>query len=585
MLLLNVNSAVAVTPVTLYNSYAGNINFLSIGASFRTAPDAVSPCTVLAPGVVASKDLTTSIVDPATPLVTGLPAGSTVVAAHLYWAGSYSPTDPSSTATTPDYNVTFSTPLTTTAITADRTFTETFIYDFPAIGTVFDWFSGYKDVTALVSAAGNGIYGLTDLLVNTASPHCDVNGVLSGWALHVIYSNPAEPFRVINLFDGFQLFRGSSITLNPSNFLIPAVGINGKFGVTTWEGDVGNSTALGGFTENLSVNGTNLSDAINPINNQYNSTINAINPASLIDYGVDIDDYDITALLTAGDTSSTTTYSSGGDLVILSVEIYSVSNDPVADLAITKTHVGDFGAGIDNDYTITVTNNGPDDETGPIDVVDTLPAGMNFVAVSGTGWACSVAGAIISCSHPGPLVNGASLPPITLTVNVPSATPSTLTNSATVSGTLFDNISGNDTANDLTNIAPPIMTVLKMASSGTANPGTPITYTVQVTNTGLGSATSVSQDDRLSKYTSFGIECMPGGLSIVYTDGTPASTLIKGTPVYSNDGGVTFTYVPPALGGPIACTYDPNITHFRLPMTGTMPPLGTYSLQYQVQVK
>ncbi|MDQ6984393.1 MAG: hypothetical protein Q9M44_06730, partial [Ghiorsea sp.] len=230
------------------------------------------------------------------------------------------------------------------------------------------------------------------------------------------------------------------------------------------------------------------------------------------------------------------------------------------------------------------------DETGPINVVDTLPVGMNFVAVSGTGWTCSAAGSIISCSHPGPLVNAASLPPITLSVNVPSATPATLTNSASVSGVLFDNVAGNDVANDLTNIAPPILTVLKSASAATANPGAVLNYTVQVNNTGLGVATSVSQDDRLSRYTSLGIDCMPATVlqptphTITFTDGAPTSALTLGALTFSNDNGVTCAYVPPALGGGV-CTFDPTITHFRQAMTGTMPPLGQYFLSYQTQVK
>jgi uncharacterized repeat protein (TIGR01451 family) len=161
----------------------------------------------------------------------------------------------------------------------------------------------------------------------------------------------------------------------------------------------------------------------------------------------------------------------------------------------------------------------------------------------------------------------------------------TVTNTATVAGTGIDSFISNNTSSDVTNIInPPILTVMKMASATNANPGANITYTVQVTNTGPGVATAVSQDDRLSKYTAFGVECMAPGVSIAYADGVPASTLVKGTPLFSNDNGATFNYVPPSLGSGV-CTYDPNITTFRLPMTGTMPSLGTYSLQYKVQVK
>ncbi|MEL7298243.1 MAG: hypothetical protein AAGJ86_11320, partial [Pseudomonadota bacterium] len=82
-----------------------------------------------------------------------------------------------------------------------------------------------------------------------------------------------EPLRVINVFDGFQIFRGGSITLTQSNFFVPAVP-EGSRTIVTWEGDVENSAPLNGFTENLTFNGTPLVDGINPLNNQFNSTLN-----------------------------------------------------------------------------------------------------------------------------------------------------------------------------------------------------------------------------------------------------------------------------------------------------------------------
>src|SRR5690606_32618158 len=104
--------------------------------------------------------------------------------------------------------------------------------------------------------------------------------VLAGWALVVVYENVSEPLRVINIFDGFQFFRGSRIDLTASNFQIPAGGCTGnncKFGVISWEGDVDNSATLGGFSENLFINPPPpppaLSNGVNPVNNQYNSTI------------------------------------------------------------------------------------------------------------------------------------------------------------------------------------------------------------------------------------------------------------------------------------------------------------------------
>jgi uncharacterized repeat protein (TIGR01451 family) len=618
-----VNKAYAVSshPLgVLSYEYAGHINTLSIGGSLRAGNDAsANKCAM---NLSSSANLAQAVRDPANIALTGLPAGATVIAAHLYWVGDFDP-DPAvpldnsqippvvlgaaSTSFVPDYNVLFN----GTPIASSKNMTDSFIYTLAAFtggSHQFDFFGGYADVTTQVAATGNALYTLSGLTVNTAGYHCAINGVVSGWALHVVYSSLAEPFRVVKFYDGFQIYRGSKIQLIPNGFTTPTATVpTGKIITTTWEGDEANSAVLLGFTEDLKINvlpstipNTSLTNALNPIAQQFNGTVNTTNPpfpllvppvipvvgGAPAPWGVDVDHYDITAQLSPGQTSLATEYSSGSDLVILSSEVVVVENVPIADIAISKTHVGDFGVGLSNNYTLSVSNVGVGigniDEPGPITVTDTLPAGLNYVSASGTGWTCSYAGTL-SCTHPGPLVKGTTLPPITLTVTAPTA--GTVTNTATVAGAGIDNIQSNNTSSDVTNIInPPILTVVKMASATTANPGANITYTVQVKNTGLGAATAVSQDDRLSKYTSFGVECMAPGVSIVYADGAPASTLVKGTPLFSNNNGATFNYIPPSLGSGI-CTYDPNITTFRLPMTGTMPSLGTYSLQYKVQVK
>jgi uncharacterized repeat protein (TIGR01451 family) len=408
--------ASADVPISLYRSFAGNINVTATGATLRTQPNGAGTACVVTNG-------------PVTMPLSGIPAGSTISAAYLYWAGS---------GATIDSNVTFN----GTAVTADRTFTASTV----VAGTTYYFFSGFKDVTSMV--AGNGNYTFADLTVATGAPYCGVQAVLSGAALIVIYSNPAEDFRVINSWDGFQIFYNSSITLTPTNFMIPTSPINGKHLVVTWEGDPDIS---GG--ENINFNGTNLSDALNTAGSLWNSTINTI-PTSA-SYGVDIDVFDVSSYLTAGATSATAIYSTGGDLVILTTQVMSVTNTPVADLAIAKTHSGDFYVGANGIYTLSVRNNGPNNATGTITVTDTLPTGLTYVSASGAGWTCGAVGQTVTCARPGPLVNGASAPDIALTVAVGAAASPSVSNSATVTSGAFDNIAANNTASDLTTVITP----------------------------------------------------------------------------------------------------------------------------------
>ncbi len=123
------------------------------------------------------------------------------------------------------------------------------------------------------------------------------------------------------------------------------------------------------------------------------------------------------------------------------------------DLAIAKTHVGDFRQGqIGAQYSITVTNvgSGPTDGTA-VTVADVVPTGLTATAIVGTGWACTrPAGA---CVRSDVLAAGASYPAITLTVNVAPDAPPSLVNLVTVSGGGDPNPSNNTGTDPATVVA------------------------------------------------------------------------------------------------------------------------------------
>ena len=131
---------------------------------------------------------------------------------------------------------------------------------------------------------------------------------------------------------------------------------------------------------------------------------------------------------------------------------------PVPDLTIVKTHSGDFSQGLSGvPYTITVSNSGTGPTTAAVSVTDTLPSGLTATAIGGTGWSCDPLPAL-SCTRSDPLGASASYPAITLTVNVAANAPSSVTNTATVSGGGETN-TANDTANDVTNVSPSTVTL------------------------------------------------------------------------------------------------------------------------------
>lgn len=512
------------TPVTLFQNVVGHVNFEVTGGSLRTEPNTGNSCAV---GPSSTSPLA------------NVPASATILNAYLYWAGSGSTVDSSVT-------------LNGNTVAAGRTFTATF----NAFNTNFDFFSGFADVTAFV--AGNGNYSFSGLSVNTGAPHCGSSAVLAGWSLVVVYEDASEDLRAVNIFDGFQFFRGNSIGLTIDTFRIPPSPINGKLAVITWEGDPQNSGSLNGFSESLTINGNVLDDGIvppasSPTVQQFDGTINGIGVAN--SHGVDVDTYDISPFLSPGDTSASMGYSSGGDLVLLTAQIVSVTTEPVVDLGVRKSHSGSFTVGNNHDYLIQVSNNGPEAEPNPIQVDDTLPNGLSFVSAAGTGWSCGSSGQDVSCTHPGPLAVGTNLPDLTITVAVaPAAVPS-VDNIATVSSASVDTTGANDSSTDTTLVlGPDLSTSTKTVvdlNGGDANPGDTLRYTITLNETaGTAAANVTVSDDMPGNVDNFSVFSIPAGAS---DNSTGAGTGANGTG-FLDVGGIT---VP--AGGSVAILFDVTV--------------------------
>lgn len=134
-------------------------------------------------------------------------------------------------------------------------------------------------------------------------------------------------------------------------------------------------------------------------------------------------------------------------------------------------------------------------------------------------------------------------------------------------------------------VGAPLLTVLKSAGSATAAPGSLITYTVQVVNTGTGEAVNIELDDAMSPYTALRIAYDGSGtLPFDLVSGPTGLTL--GTPVYSDDG-ATYGYGPlVSEGGGAPAGYDANVSHWRLPINGSLAGSGEgFIMRYQVIVK
>jgi uncharacterized repeat protein (TIGR01451 family) len=125
----------------------------------------------------------------------------------------------------------------------------------------------------------------------------------------------------------------------------------------------------------------------------------------------------------------------------------------------------------------------------------------------------------------------------------------------------------------------PNLTIAKSVNpTGTPPPGTDLTYTLLITNTGSGSAESVVDVDSLPAEVQFKVG------SVVNT--FPAGVGV--TVEYSNNGGAAWTYTPVSLGCGAPAAYDACVTHIRWSLQnplGSVAPDNSGTAEFVAQIK
>lgn len=140
-----------------------------------------------------------------------------------------------------------------------------------------------------------------------------------------------------------------------------------------------------------------------------------------------------------------------------------------------------------------------------------------------------------------------------------------------------DDVSGADSGYEC---APPQLTILKTANQANADPGQEVTYSITVTNTGLGKAYNVELTDNLGRYVDFVADAYGAGTHFEFTDSVsdPSGASIANQ-LYSEDGGSSFQPIPGPAG------WEQRMTHWRLEMNGPMNRDGQFTIRYRQQVE
>jgi uncharacterized repeat protein (TIGR01451 family) len=307
-----------------------------------------------------------------------LPTDAKVTYARLYW-GSYAD------STNVDRNVRIERPSSGVdmMLTADGALTV------QEPGNSRYWYQASVEVTSLVSAQGAGPYRISDVGSVPLARLNDPYGYVA-WYMVVFYQLDSEPQRNLALFDGLDLVQpGGPASVTLSGFLVPGSGFDAKFGVVAFEGD---ATITG---DGLSFQGTPLSDALNPVDNFFNSTHSLLGAAVSVSgdlpqltgtprsmSGLDIDVLDVSKIVTGGQTMASLTATSTLDTYLLAAFATSIStlkpNFSTSEKTVDNAKGGSVRPGDEIIYTVTATNTGSDAAVSTT-VRDVLPKGVTFV--------------------------------------------------------------------------------------------------------------------------------------------------------------------------------------------------------------
>jgi uncharacterized repeat protein (TIGR01451 family) len=552
-----------------------------------------------------------------------LPSGSSVLWAGLYWGARSTAAARSQIKFKPAGSGLYST---LTASQLDSTTAASNAYQ------------GFADVTSQVQSGGAGTYWVAGAAADNGN---DGTGFYAGWSLVVVYQDNTQPLRNLTVFDGFaSVSNGNNVTTSVSGFLTPTSGTYNAFvGAVAYEGDQGITG------DGMRINSTQISDALNPADNFFNSSvtrtgtrISAKNPDYVNQLGFDVDTVSVAsanAVLGNGATGASLSFTSTQDLYYPGVLTFAVDvYQPQVDGNVTKTardvNGGALNPGDQLEYTITVTNTGSDAAAGMV-LRDTVPANTTYVAGSlrvgsgdNAGPKSDAAGddqaefdgtrvvfrlgSGASAAAGGSLAPGASTTAVFLVqINASTANNTVVSNQAALDytaatlGIASQTSSDGDTSTpgnqptDVTvTIAPvPHVTLCKTFPGVPCDPNNPpapltnqlpdadITYVINFTSDGNTFARSLSITDQVPAGMYFKVGSMSAALG---------STGLSVAYFYSFDGGLNFTNAtqPVSGGGGAPAGYDATVTHVRWVFTGNLsqnPPNNAGSVSFVARIR
>ncbi len=223
------------------------------------------------------------------------------------------------------------------------------------------------------------------------------------------------------------------------------------------------------------------------------------------------------------------------------------------DLTITLTAANGAAQGQTGSFSIGSSNVGGVVTSGLVTISDTFPTGITPAVPSGSGWNCAAAGQTVTCTRSDALAPGGNYPAIAVPVNVASAAPATLADTATVTNTSDVNAANNSANANLNVATAPDLTLVLSATSIFSQGGTGAFVLTASNIGGVPTTAAVSVMDTL-----------PSGLTPISASGPGWTCRINGQTVTCDRsdalaGGGT-SYLPIALSVNIAANAPLTLT-------------------------
>jgi uncharacterized repeat protein (TIGR01451 family) len=370
-------------------------------------------------------------------------------------------------------------------------------------------FQGVVDVTADVSAAGGGFYSVANVQAGTGRDR------QAGWSLVVAYRDTSQPPRNLTIFDGFQIVNSGNpnVSIPVSGFQTPPTGpVRTRLGLVGYEGDAGSTGDV------VKLNTTNISDATNPANNVFGSSIaidgahvTTKDPNFVNQLGFDANLIRADGILANGATNAAIQITTGGEtyfpgVVTFATELFA----PALELTKSVAEVGDDDGIVKRGdrlrYTLEVANTGGDDATNVV-ITDPLPAHTTFQGTMSIDGAPNPpeasfdavnrefrfnVGTGASPAKGGTLPAGSGTATVTFDVLVQDAPPGPIPNGRVIANAgradFFAETLGvpltQDSNEVTTTVAAPDLTIAKIPTTFVATAGGTQDFALTVTNSG-----------------------------------------------------------------------------------------------------